>query len=763
MIEGLDIQYAGYGTATTSAAITINYADVVIANSNISNNKNNGIYVYYATPLITNNTIKGNTGSGFYCNSGSSYACVDPTADSFSGNVITANSGYPIRIRPDDVGAIADDNTLSGNTNDFVWISGSNIWTDQTWHKLDVPYFVDDSIYIDGYTVSAALTLEDGVKMYFDSNTGLYAGYYYSSYYDGDLEILGGTEGVLMSSKKAATGSTSTPAKGDWYGVQLWYGTTATTISGLTLEYAGGNTSYPGGLYIYNATGVVVADSTFKNNKGSGVVLDYSATAQFDNCSFVSNASYGLWVKDTYNASLDAAFTNNTVTGNAKPISIDARSVAMLDDSSTYTGNTTDLIEVTYYTNIANNGTWQDLGLPYYVTEGVYVGTTGTGATLTIADDVELRFGNSAFLAAGYSNYGDIVLAGDSSDGTPIVLTSNQTTPKAGDWYGLFFGQYSSSTSKLTGFELAYAGGGTSVSYYPTGAAGITAYYADLSIDDGDIHDNRRYGIWSYYGALTLQNSIISGTTTTSGSTRPDGTGVRIEGSTASIGDWSNNEITSNAKYPVEMPHHAMGGLDEAWAGTSSTYKGNYSGYDYIYTSYAGYVSTNQTWAVLDVPWYVDGSLYISGSTDPIVTIDGPQTVYMGRGSQIWVGYSSYGDLTADSVTFTSIRAASSAATAGDWEGIRYGSNTSATTSIKSSTIAYAGSITSSTYVSTDGAVYVDYGAKGSIKSTTISGSQSCGIYDGYAKTGSLLSLSGNTYSGNASGSGADSPAAVCR
>ena len=760
VVEGLSIQYAGYGS-TTSAAITVSYADVVISNSTLSNNKNNGIYIYYATPLITDTTIQDNSGSGIYCGSSATLACLDPTADSFIGNVITDNDGYPIRIRPEDVGAISEDNDLSGNTNDFVWLVGATVSSSQTWHALDVPYFVDDTIYVDGTSVSATLTLDDGVKLYFDANVGLYVGYYYSYYYDGDIEVLGGTKGVLMSSKKAAPGSSTTPAKGDWYGLQIWNGSTSTTLTGLTIEYAGGNASYPGGLFLYNATGVVVTDSTFKNNKGSGAVLDYSASAQFADSSFVSNAAYGLWVKDTYNASLDDLFAGNTVTGNAAPVSIDVRSLGMLDPTSTYTGNTKNEIEVTYYTNVINDATWKLLDVPYNITEGVYIGTTGSGATVTIEDDVELLFSKSAFLAAGYSNYGDLIIEGDTSDGTPVVLTSAEGTPKAGDWYGLFFGSYSSSTSSLVGFELAYAGGGTSVSYYPTGASGITTYYAALTLDDCDIHDNRRYGVWAYYSSLSLTNCSVTKTTTTSGSTRPDGTGVRIEGSTASIDAWANNEITGNARYPVELPHHTMGALSESV--TSSTYAGNYSGYDYIYASYANYISTDQTWAALDVPWYVDGNVLIAGSASPVVDVEDDQTVYMGRGAYIYVGYYNDGDLTANDVVFTSIRAATGTPSKGDWEGLRIGSYASGSTAVSSSTIAYAGSITSSTYSTSDGAIYVDYGGEGSFTGNTISNSQSCGIYDGSATSGSLLTVSSNTYTSNATGSGADSPAAVCR
>jgi hypothetical protein len=91
---------------------------------------------------------------------------------------------------------------------------------------------------------------------------------------------------------------------------------------------------------------------------------------------------------------------------------------------------------------ISTDTTWTLAGSPYIVTSNIIVrGTDGPDntTTLTIEAGVAVRFNSCLYVIVGFSsNSGGALLAEGTAD-QPVVFTSNQATPAAGDWQGIIF------------------------------------------------------------------------------------------------------------------------------------------------------------------------------------------------------------------------------------------------------------------------------------------------------------------------------------
>lgn len=165
-----------------------------------------------------------------------------------------------------------------------------------------------------------------------------------------------------------------------------------------------------------------------------------------------------------------------TVTGSAAfPIVVGARAAGTIPNGA-YGGNGTDRIALS--ATGGNEGIREDLtlravGVAYQVgtpsTPGTLeVGTgTGTGlATLKIDQGVALAVKKGGVISIdgtpGTSPAtGALVAEGGAS--TPIVFTSAEASPAAGDWRGIWFGQVPSTGNRIDNAEVRFAGGASTV------------------------------------------------------------------------------------------------------------------------------------------------------------------------------------------------------------------------------------------------------------------------------------------------------------
>lgn len=132
----------------------------------------------------------------------------------------------------------------------------------------------------------------------------------------------------------------------------------------------------------------------------------------------------------------------------------------------------------------------------------------------------------------------DIIFTSMHDDATAgAAVISATTSPKAGDWGGIFVKE--DAALDLSGFTLRYAGEGD-------GEGGITTQTAATStIDSALIEYNKGLGIKVDDGDILMKNTTLNGHTNGSG----DGAGLRLFDSDATLEGiiFSNNDIDIHA------------------------------------------------------------------------------------------------------------------------------------------------------------------------------------------------------------------------
>jgi hypothetical protein len=158
----------------------------------------------------------------------------------------------------------------------------------------------------------------------------------------------------------------------------------------------------------------------------------------------------------------------------AHPMSIWASAVGGIPVGS-YTGNGIDKILLPATSGnetITETTTLHERGVPYLVGHATSGGDlrvdvpSGTPAvTLTIDPGVQMRFKKGGVLRVAVAHStsparGSLVAVG--TPDKPIVFTSDEAAPAAGDWLGVWFGDVPTSTNRLDYVRVEYAGGTSS-------------------------------------------------------------------------------------------------------------------------------------------------------------------------------------------------------------------------------------------------------------------------------------------------------------
>lgn len=192
-----------------------------------------------------------------------------------------------------------------------------------------------------------------------------------------------------------------------------------------------------------------------------------------DHVTIDGSASNGLVLRD--NAGFAAGSNSLVVKGaGAHPMSIWARAVGGIPTGA-YTGNAKDQILLPVTSNneaITETTTLHERGVPYLVghaTSGgdlrVDVPAGMPAVTLTIEPGVTMRFKKAGIFRIAVASStdparGSLVAVGTAAK--PIVFTSDEAAPAAGDWLGLRFGDVPTATNKLDHVRVEHAGGTSS-------------------------------------------------------------------------------------------------------------------------------------------------------------------------------------------------------------------------------------------------------------------------------------------------------------
>jgi len=687
-IEGLTIEYGG----AAGANLVLNGAAFSIINSNIRHSSTHGMLSTSSEPSIQYSEFRDNLGDGIFC---ANDDCLDDVQGSFSNNTVTANAGAPMVIDHRDVFALSTTSSFQGNGEAGIRVYGGVVENDTLWPGVDEPFVLQDSLMVEGNS-SPVLTLLDGAELRFTPGTGLVVG----DSNDGDLIVSGTANGVLLTS------SESSPAAGDWNGVQLGSDVSSTTdIEGLTVEFGGG-LSADGGLFAYLADSFEVRDSSFHDNNGAGIQVDRSSIS-IEGCDIRDNTGNGVHLFS--GSELTSDFVNNTLTGNGGyPLQVGAFDVDFLQPSSSYTGNSADYIYL-WGGDILNDATWQDLAVPFVVSVDMEVGGAWP-AVLTIEDGVDVLFGTgAAMMVARTNDDGDLVVQGDWVNGDGVYFGAFDAQ-QPGSWDGITLGDNTTSVSALTGLTLEYGGGISAIDATVTVSdcvirdAGTDAFYvhdeADVSISNCSVEGAGRWGL-----NVTQNNAILSVTDTS----------------------------FTGCEEPVALPAMYILSLDP-----SCTFTGNL--YDRIHV-WGGTIDTTQTWLNMGVAYYIGSSVNVGDAVNaPVLTIE-PNEVQCNDYQGLRVGNNDPGDLIADGVTFTSWRPAQPSP--GDWSNLVFGEYTSSLSSVEDAIIEYGGGGWGY------GAVYCD-DCSLSLDRSTIRDSATWGLY--YAGVSPSVSLVNTVFTNNALG-----------
>ncbi|MBL8915472.1 MAG: right-handed parallel beta-helix repeat-containing protein [Archangium sp.] len=196
--------------------------------------------------------------------------------------------------------------------------------------------------------------------------------------------------------------------------------------------------------------------------------------ARVRNVTITDSKNYGVFLGQHGTFTSDS--TNLTVTNSAKaPIMTWASSLGNLPTGGTFTGNNPDEIGIRGgggAENVATNTTMKNLGVPYRVGTAqsnnavfnVSSGVAGTVATLTIEAGTTIKFERGATMQLEPStgtNASTAALVAVGTASAPIVFTSAEAAPAAGNWVGLWFGQTPSALNRIDYATVEFAGGTT--------------------------------------------------------------------------------------------------------------------------------------------------------------------------------------------------------------------------------------------------------------------------------------------------------------
>jgi len=333
---------------------------------------------------------------------------------------------------------------------------------------------------------------------------------------------------------------------------------------------------------------------------------------------------------------------------------------------------------------------------PYTIKTDIDV---NANATLTIEAGVTVKFNPDTNISIGYSTAGKLVAPGTAAD--PIVFTSSNTSPGAGDWAGLQLWD-----NVMNGTNLAY------VKFDYCGSNG------DACVLGSGVKPGR----------VTLDHVSIAHV-----GSGADGIWEKDRESNFAISNCSFSDIpsTPTQQYAISVYAPSFAGID-----ANNTFNGQV-----MVQLLGGTIAANTTWKNIGTTVAVTADLSIEGASTPVLTVAAGSAFKFASGITVDVGYNNPGSLTLTGTATSRITLGSLAGTPapGDWVGIMLWSGGSA--KIAYTTISHAGS--------NRGAITVDSNtSKLDIQNSTIDHSGSFGIGVRCNST-ATINNAGNTFTSN--------------
>lgn len=282
-----------------------------------------------------------------------------------------------------------------------IIIEGGTITSPATW---DGKYLIKESITIDTNITVAKCSV---IKVANDATITISD--------NGSIKSIGTSDcPVKFTSSKA------TPAKGDWFGFDIYNSSSADSEFVYTIiEYAG-NSTY-GAVWVQENGHVKLNNTTFSNIEGNGV--------GFENGAVINE------------------FTANTFKNIEKyPISIYPEQIKSLTPVTTENNGINRVYVEQGDTETA--GTWKDLSIPYEANSFLLK------SSITIEPNVSLLMVQDAYITI--QDQGSLKAIGTLEK--PIKFSSAKTVPAKGDWNNIAIYSSSSNDNEFTYVNFEYAG-----------------------------------------------------------------------------------------------------------------------------------------------------------------------------------------------------------------------------------------------------------------------------------------------------------------
>jgi hypothetical protein len=443
---------AGYWDGIDIGSIALSRLDYVIieygGNDTAARSANISLYGSGSASL-TNSTIRHSADFGVVS------TVANAQFSTFENNNITLNENAPVQIRVSQVGSLDSMSSYTGNitsvggNRDYIDVFGTDIDVDQTWNLLDVNYHMPTGIT----DIQAVLSIAPGVTLLFPANAGL------------DIETTGTLSAVGTAVQPVTfTGMQQTP--GYWRGLQFTFSNNANELDHTIVEYgggAGGNTTANVGVFGTNSLAgrLSISNSTLRHS-----------------------ASYGFEFDDD----TDLTMANVTSTNNNQPGIIGFNEAGLLDNASSYSGNTDDriLLSSSNSFQLTRAQTIPNVGVPYFATEA---DTVQVQSSLTIEAGVEIQFN----AGGGFNVQSTGTLIAQGSPTSPVILTGAQQTP--GYWNGIQF-TFSNNPNLIDNAIIEYAGAPSGNTEGLVGFFGSGSLASNGNVTNSILRFSQTNGVW---------------------------------------------------------------------------------------------------------------------------------------------------------------------------------------------------------------------------------------------------------------------------
>lgn len=319
----------------------------------------------------------------------------------------------------------------------------------------------------------------------------------------------------------------------------------------------------------------------------------YIGYCQFSNDTY-SGTPYGIYCNSSSQPVIE--YCTFDVDGNI-PVRCYADDVKDIHDN-VYTGSIYAFI-IIEGTTISYDSYWDNPGIPYRVTSSAHIYIQGTDGpdgvtTLTIEPGATIQFSN-VYLWIGHdsnSSYPGALNA----EGTPdqkITFTSSSATPAPGDWYGLYFANYSDdSKCSLENCIIEYGGASSYENVFLNNAS--------PTINSSIIRHGSGNGI-----AVISSSPASPSVPVINGCQFTGNSASGISSDLYSLPNISGCTFDVDLAVPVKCYPNAVRGL------SNNLFTGSNFLYFYIF---GGTLSLDSYWNDQGIPFYITGNVVIQGT-----------------------------------------------------------------------------------------------------------------------------------------------------